>query len=255
MANLLKVYTGSPTAGGTNGTEVSEEHVLTSPISASLIVSATTGASVAVKCALRCTAGYQTTGDTALSFKQYSSGAYVAYSGGKYKLAADNGYAETATRGSRTYTIAGVVSGGVVLVKVYGSTGPSYTAGTDFTVGANDTETATNLAAHINSALAGSFTATSSGAVITIAEATAGSGSTPGEMTITGTGTVTNGTAVTSVPDALTFATWADTLTISDVIGATNKIFWVKMIADAGDTPVKDESVAVYHEETLEAAA
>ena len=253
MANLLKVYTGSPTAGGTNGTEVSEEHALTAPITASLIVSASAGASAAIKCAARCTSGYQTTGDVALSFKVFADSS--AYTGGKYKFAADNGYAEAATRGSRTYTVAGIVSGDVVMIKVYGSTGPSYTAGTDFNVGADDAATAANLAAVINTGLAGSFTGTSSGNVITVAEATAGSGSTPGEMTITGTGTVTNGTAVTSVPDALTFATWVDTLTISDVIGATNIIFWVKMIADAGDTPVKDTTVVVHHEETVEAVA
>lgn len=252
MANLLKVYTGSPTAGGTNGTEVSEEHVLTSPISASLIVSATTGASAAIKCALRCTSGYQTTGDTALSFKQYSSGAYVAYSGGKYKLAADNGYAETAVAGSITHTPIGVISGDVVAAD-----GVSLTAGTGFTVGANNTETAANIASALNAntSFSAYYTAVAASGVITVTETVAGGSHTPGNMTITGTGTVTNGTAVTSVPDALMHATWADTLTISEVIGATNKIFWVKMIADAGDTPVKDESVAVYHEETVEAAA
>jgi hypothetical protein len=50
-------------------------------------------------------------------------------------------------------------------------------------------------------------------------------------------------------------ATWADTLTISDVVGSANKIFWVKLVAAAGDTPIRDGSIAVHHEETIEAVA
>lgn len=151
--SLLHVYTNNPTASATDGTQVSEEHALTSPISGTLTVTADTGADVAVKCAVRCDSGYQTTGDTVLSFYTYDSTAktYSAYTGSNYKIAADNNYADATT--------------------------------------------------------------------------------------------------------ALSSATWGTTLTISDVIGATNKVFWVKMSAAAGATPVKDTSVAIHHTEITEATA
>lgn len=152
MANLMHIFMNNPTVGGVDGTQVSEEHTLTSPISATLTVTATAGASAAIKCALRCDAGYQTTGNVLLSLYSYdnSTGNYTAGGGntGNVKLAADNGYTDAAA------------------------------------------------------ALAG--------------------------------------------------AAWSDHLAISDVIGATNVIFWVKMSAAAGDTPVRDTSVAIHHEETVE---
>lgn len=154
MANLLHVYMNNPTSGGTDGTAVSEEHAMTAPITSTLTVTAAAGAEVAIKCALRCDSGYQTTGDIALSLSSYDSTTKTyttGYAGGKVKLAADNSYADSAA------------------------------------------------------ALAG--------------------------------------------------ATWADTLTISDVVGSANKIFWVKLVAAAGDTPIKDGSIAVHHEETIEAVA
>lgn len=155
MANLLHIFMNNPTVGGVDGTQVSEEHTLTSPISATLTVTAEAGAETAIKCALRCDTGYQTTGNVVLSLYSYdsSTGKYTAGGGttGNIKLAADNKYTDA------------------------------------------------------EAALAG--------------------------------------------------ATWSDSLTITDVIGATNHIFWVKMTAAAGDTPVKDTSVALHHEETVEVSA
>lgn len=50
----IKMYAGNPTAGGTDGTEVSSNGTLTSPINA--MVSA--GQTATVKCAVRCLTGY-----------------------------------------------------------------------------------------------------------------------------------------------------------------------------------------------------
>ena len=63
MANQIHIYTNNPTAAGTDGTLVSEENAMTTPISAILAVTAATGASKAVKCAVRCDAGYAVRGD------------------------------------------------------------------------------------------------------------------------------------------------------------------------------------------------
>lgn len=86
---LLKIYTNNPTAAGTDGTEVSENGAQTMPISASLVVTSSVGASEAIKLAARCDSGYQTTGNVVLKFVD-STG--TDYTSTNYKLAEDNNY-------------------------------------------------------------------------------------------------------------------------------------------------------------------
>lgn len=252
MSTYLKLYAGNPTSGGTDGTEISQDHALTSMVNATLDKSSSE--SKAVKCALRCTSGYQTVGDVTVAPWYYNGTTFVNTGGniGKWKFAADDGYGESAVAGSITHTPTGIVSGDVIAVDSV-----SLTAGTGFTVGADNATTATNLvsALNANSTFNAKFTAVAVSGVITVTETSAGNGNTPGNMTITGTGTVTNGTAVTSIKDALTHATWVDTLTISDVIGATNHIIWAKLMSSTDENPQNDVSTAVHVEGTVEAAA
>ena len=135
--SILKVYFNNPTAGGTDGTEASEDGAQTSPIKAVILAETSTAVSVAKKCALRCDSGYQTSGPVQLSF-QDSQG--QPYTSANYKLAADNGFTEE---------------------NVYD------------------------------------------------------------------------------------YATWLDSLTINDTIGATNYIFWILMSAAAGETPKSDVSISL----------
>lgn len=252
MSTYLKLYTNNPTSGGTNGTEISQDHVLTSMVSATLDKSSSE--SKAVKCALRCTSGYQTVGDVTVAPWYYNGTTFVNTGGniGKWKFAADNGYGESAVAGSITHTPTGIVSGDVIAVDSI-----NLTAGTGFTVGADNATTATNLASALNanSTFNAKYTAVAVSGVITVTETNAGNGNTPGTMVITGTGTVTNGTATTSVKDALTHATWVSSLTVSDVIGATNHIVWVKISSTSDENPQNDKSTSIHVEGTIEAAA
>lgn len=90
MATYLKLYKGSPTAGGTDGTEISEGGTFTNPIDATLVVDDTTGASSTIVCAARCVSGYQTDGSTVLKFQELSGGSYTDYSGTDYEISLDN---------------------------------------------------------------------------------------------------------------------------------------------------------------------
>ena len=85
MANQLHIYYGNPTAGGTDGTEASSGTEL-SPISVTL--DASKSEQKAVKCAVRCDAGYTIEGDTTIKFV----GANIA----KWKVAKDYGYEDEA---------------------------------------------------------------------------------------------------------------------------------------------------------------
>lgn len=109
------------------------------------------------------------------------------------KLLQDN---ISAIAGSITHTIVGIISGDSVAVD-----GATLVAGTGFTPGANDMATALALVTSLNdnTTFNAKYTATSSGNVITVTEKVAGGGNTPGTMVITGTGTCTNGTPVTSL--------------------------------------------------------
>jgi hypothetical protein len=68
----IDVYNGNPTAGGTDGTAVSTEGAQTNPVAVTLDASQQETATV--KLALRCESGYQTRGNTIISFAGTSAG-------------------------------------------------------------------------------------------------------------------------------------------------------------------------------------
>ena len=86
MAELLHIYMNNPTAGSTDGTEVSSGTEL-APIS--VLLDAGKGEQKAVKCAVRCESGFRIDGTLTVKF--------VGDHAGKWKAATDNKYtAETA---------------------------------------------------------------------------------------------------------------------------------------------------------------
>ena len=86
MAELLHIYMNNPTAGSTDGTEVSSGTEL-APIS--VLLDAGKGEQKAVKCAVRCESGFRIDGTLIVKF--------VGDHAGKWKAATDNKYtAETA---------------------------------------------------------------------------------------------------------------------------------------------------------------
>ena len=94
MANAyINLYTGTVTAGGTDGTAVSTGDTETSPVSVTL--NATNAETAIVKCALRCETGYKTSGDTKITF----TGTNAA----KWQVAADNSYADATAAAAATF--------------------------------------------------------------------------------------------------------------------------------------------------------
>lgn len=94
MSTYISLYCGNPTAGGKDGTLMSENMAQTSPLSVTL--NATENEVKAMKVALRCEDGYRTSGDALVNFKFWDGSEYQ-YEGGnlsKWKLAADDGYTE-----------------------------------------------------------------------------------------------------------------------------------------------------------------
>ena len=86
MAELLHIYMNNPTAGSTDGTEVSSGTEL-APIS--VLLDAGKGEQKAVKCAVRCESGFRIDGTLTVKF--------VGDHADKWKAATDNKYtAETA---------------------------------------------------------------------------------------------------------------------------------------------------------------
>lgn len=86
MAELLHIYMNNPTAGSTDGTEVSSGTEL-APIS--VLLDAGKGEQKAVKCAVRCESGFHIDGTLTIKF--------VGGHADKWKVATDNKYtAETA---------------------------------------------------------------------------------------------------------------------------------------------------------------
>ncbi|HPF54591.1 MAG TPA: hypothetical protein PLM48_08130 [Clostridia bacterium] len=97
--------------------------------------------------------------------------------------------------GVRTYTITvNAASGDTFTINE-----TTLTEGVDFNAGVDEAATATNLAAALDTALDGTFSASADGAVITVTEETPGGGDTPSASTIVGTMEVTDGTAIESV--------------------------------------------------------
>ena len=82
----INIYMNNPTAAGTDGTVVSQSGAQTSPIS--VVLDKTKAESKAIKCAIRCDAGYKTSGDVTISL----SGTTAS----KWQLAKDSSYADAA---------------------------------------------------------------------------------------------------------------------------------------------------------------
>lgn len=108
MANQLHIYSNNPTAGLTDGTEVSSGTEL-SPIAVTL--DASQAEAKAVKCAVRCDTGYYIDGNVTVSF--------IGTNTSKWKVAADDDYedAEDALESAtwqNTLTIADVETSNVI---------------------------------------------------------------------------------------------------------------------------------------------
>ena len=54
---------------------------------------------------------------------------------------------------------------------------------------------------------------------------------------------------------SLNGTTWSSSVTISNSIGDTNMLFYVKLAAPAAATPINDTSIKLYHAETVKAVA
>lgn len=142
MSEFIKLYGGTVTEGDVDGTEISENMTQNSPVSMSL--NAKVAEAKAVKLALRCEEGFQTSGDVVISANRYDGTNYVTTGGNidKFRFAADTGFATPAA--------------------------------------------------------------------------------------------------------AMANGNWGTTLTISDVIGATNHTFWMKVMSDITQTPTKDTSISIH---------
>ena len=81
MAELLHIYMNNPTAGSTDGTEVSSGTEL-APIS--VLLDAGKGEEKAVKCAVRCKSGFHIDGTLTVKF--------VGDHADRWKVASNNGY-------------------------------------------------------------------------------------------------------------------------------------------------------------------
>lgn len=69
----IGIFNGNPTAGDTDGAEVSQNHVMSNPVSA---LTSTDGEPAVVPCAVRCQTGYMADGDITISTATYSDGSY-----------------------------------------------------------------------------------------------------------------------------------------------------------------------------------
>ena len=104
MANHLHLYMNNPTAGATDGTEISSG-TETLPISVTL--DANQSEAKAVKCAVRCDSGYLVDGNTSIYFEGTNAA--------KWQVAADNNYSNADTAltmaiWSSTLTLSGVAA-------------------------------------------------------------------------------------------------------------------------------------------------
>lgn len=247
MGTYYHLYMNNPTAGAADGTKVSEDHAFTAPISA--VLNASNNESTLIKLAIRCESGYETVGNITIK-KLYWNGTTTAETGGKldkWKFAED-----LSTPAACTYTVGtNAASGDTVAIGDV-----SLTAGTDFAVGTDASATASNIAAAINNKSA-IWTASVSGAAITVTEKYPGAGNVLVAAVTTGTITITNGdiTASAAVDEsAMTEkGVWADTLTFTDTIGDKNKIFWLKAMSSSDEKPQKDNSMVVNSNVTIQA--
>lgn len=247
MGTYYHLYMNNPTAGAVDGTQVSEDHAFTAPISA--VLNASNNESKLIKLAIRCEKGYETIGNVTLK-KLYYDGSTTAETGGnidKWTFAPD-----VSTAAACTYTVgANAASGDTVSIGDV-----TLTAGTDFAVGTDASATASNIAAAINNKSA-IWTASVSGAAITVTEKYPGAGNVLVADVTTGTIAITNGDITASAAadeSAMTEkGVWADTLTFTDTIGDKNKIFWLKAMSSSDEKPQKDTSTVIHTEATIQA--
>lgn len=247
MGTYYHLYMNNPTAGAVDGTQVSEDHAFTAPISA--VLNASNNESKLIKLAIRCEKGYETIGNVTLK-KLYYDGSTTAETGGnidKWTFAPD-----VSTAAACTYTVgANAASGDTVSIGDV-----TLTAGTDFAVGTDASATASNIAAAINNKSA-IWTASVSGAAITVTEKYPGAGNVLVAAVTTGTIAITNGDITASAAadeSAMTEkGVWDDTLTFADAIGDKNVIFWIKVISSTDEKPQKDNSTVIHTEATIQA--
>lgn len=247
MGTYYHLYMNNPTAGAVDGTQVSEDHAFTAPISA--VLNASNNESKLIKLAIRCEKGYETIGNVTLK-KLYYDGSTTAETGGnidKWTFAPD-----VSTAAACTYTVgANAASGYTVSIGDV-----TLTAGTDFAVGTDASATASNIAAAINNKSA-IWTASVSGAAITVTEKYPGAGNVLVAAVTTGTIAITNGDITASAAadeSAMTEkGVWADTLTFTDTIGDKNKIFWLKAMSSSDEKPQKDTSTVIHTEAAIQA--
>ena len=97
MATYHHLYTNDPTAGGTDGTMVSEGRLFTSPIIATL--NASESETKYIKCAIRCDSNYYSVGEASLTLGSWNGGSYSPGGGntGKFALCKDKSTAGSIT--------------------------------------------------------------------------------------------------------------------------------------------------------------
>ena len=93
---MIKLYAGEVTAGGIDGTAVSENMSQTNPLSISL--DGKSAEAKAVRLALRCDSGYQTVDNVTVSAYRYDGENYVSTGGNidKFRFAADEDFSSDA---------------------------------------------------------------------------------------------------------------------------------------------------------------
>lgn len=247
MNDYIHLYMNNPTAGGVDGTMISEDHSFTAPLSA--VLNATNNEIKLFKVAIRCADGFETVGNTVLS-KKYYDGSQLLDTGGKiekWKFAPD-----LSTAAQATFTITTNAAANDTF-QIGNDT--ALTAGKDFAVGSAAADTATNLAAAINDKST-IYTATAKDTAVTVKERYAGSGQV---VTFKMTGTLKGSTSeqVTSVPADETKmkanGVWSDTVTFADTIASKNRIFWVKVASSSDEKPQKDNSTVLYSNTVIQA--
>lgn len=111
MAQHLHLYMNNPTAGSTDGTEISSD---TNVLPLTIILDASQAETKAVRCAVRCDSGYSVEGDTTI----YLEGANAA----KWSLSPDDDYED-----SDTALLDNLFSSAIILTNV-GSTNKTFWA-------------------------------------------------------------------------------------------------------------------------------
>lgn len=247
MNDYIHLYMNNPTAGATDGTQVSEDHAFTAPISA--VLNASNNESKVIKMAIRCASGYGTVGNVELK-KLYWNGTTTAETGGnidKWKFARD-----TSVPAACTYTIGtNAASGDTVAIGDV-----SLAAGTDFAIGTDANATAANIATAINDKST-IWAASSSGAAVTVTEKYAGAGNVLVPAVTIGTIAITNGDITASHAatdsDMESNGAWSDTLIFTDEIRDKNVIFWLKATSSSDEKPMKDNSTVINGKATIQA--